>query len=60
MPGKEDGRICGLRRKTFLIVLAVLLLLVAAAIGGAVGGVPGTRNKSVRHRSFPFSTLQTC
>lgn len=32
-------RICGLSRKTFLVVLAiVLLVVVAAAVGGGVGG----------------------
>lgn len=52
MPGDIEGaqtskraanRICGLRRRTFLI-LVVIVIVVAAAVGGGVGG--GLANKS--------------
>jgi hypothetical protein len=54
MPVEGNGRVCGLPRRTFLIVLAILLLLAAAIIGGVVGGVTGRRHKSVRLSSGLF------
>lgn len=40
-------RICGLSKKTFLIVLAiVLLVVVAAAVGGGVGGALASKNSN--------------
>lgn len=42
--GKEEGRICGLRRRIFWIVLVVAIVIVLAAIGGGVGGGISARN----------------
>ncbi|KAK1759972.1 hypothetical protein QBC47DRAFT_117776 [Echria macrotheca] len=41
-PGKDQKKICGLRRRTFIIVVIIAVVVVAAAIGGGVGG---TRNR---------------
>jgi hypothetical protein len=44
---KPKGRICGLSRKNFLVVIAVVTALVAAAIiGGSVGGVLASKHNS--------------
>jgi len=41
------GRICGLRRKIFFIVLAVAFILVAGAVaGGVAGGLPAKNSSS--------------
>ena len=40
------GRICGLRRKIFFIVLAVVLVLVAGAVAGGVAGGLSAKNGS--------------
>lgn len=45
----RDGRICGLARRTFWIVLVVVaIVIVAAAVGGGVGGSMASKksNKS--------------
>ncbi|KAK8169820.1 hypothetical protein IWX90DRAFT_501845 [Phyllosticta citrichinensis] len=46
----ENGRkrtICGIRRRTFWLCLSIVLVfIVAAAVGGGVGGVLGTRKSS--------------
>ncbi|KAL3456236.1 hypothetical protein BJX64DRAFT_48207 [Aspergillus heterothallicus] len=35
---KQEKRICGLRKTTFLIVLLIALLVIGGAVGGGVGG----------------------
>lgn len=37
-PGKSRRRICGLRARTFWIVLVIVVFVVAGGIGGGVGG----------------------
>jgi hypothetical protein len=39
------GRICGLKRRTFWIVLVVAIVVVAGAVGGGVGGALAGRSK---------------
>ncbi|RSL50323.1 hypothetical protein CEP54_011977 [Fusarium duplospermum] len=40
-PATKLRRICGLKRKTFFIVAAVLIIIVGAAVGGGVGATVG-------------------
>lgn len=35
---KQQKRICGLKRTTFLILLLIALLVIGGAVGGGVGG----------------------
>ncbi|KAL2075251.1 hypothetical protein VTL71DRAFT_194 [Oculimacula yallundae] len=43
----QQKRICGLSKKTFLIVLAVILLVIlAGAVGGGVGGALASKNSN--------------
>ncbi|KAF2144501.1 uncharacterized protein K452DRAFT_284824 [Aplosporella prunicola CBS 121167] len=42
----RKAAICGLRRRTFFIVLGVVALIVVAAIGGGVGGALGNGKSS--------------
>lgn len=45
--GKPERRCCGLKRKTFLIVLSVLtVVLIAAIVGGVVGGIEAKRSSN--------------
>lgn len=45
-PSAEERKIFGLRRKTFFILLAVVLILITAvAIGGGVGGTMATQDR---------------
>jgi len=40
----KNGRICGVKRKVFWIVLAVVIgLVIGAAVGGGVGGALGSK-----------------
>ncbi|KFY61607.1 hypothetical protein V496_04957 [Pseudogymnoascus sp. VKM F-4515 (FW-2607)] len=55
----RDGRICGLARRTFWIVLVVVaIVIVAAAVGGGVGGSMAAKdsNKSENNQSSPTPT----
>ncbi|KAB2574447.1 hypothetical protein DBV05_g6866 [Lasiodiplodia theobromae] len=53
---EQDRTVCGLKRKTFWIVFAVLLvIIIAAAVGGGVGGALSSKKKS----SPPSSTNST-
>ncbi|KAI1644051.1 uncharacterized protein F4817DRAFT_319204 [Daldinia loculata] len=45
-PRKEDQRICGIRRNTFFIVLAIGLFLLVVAIAAGLGVGLGTRKSS--------------
>ncbi|KAH6618418.1 hypothetical protein B0J18DRAFT_468704 [Chaetomium sp. MPI-SDFR-AT-0129] len=46
-PPEPEKRICGLRKRTFIIVAAILgVVIVAVAIGGGVGGAMSARNSS--------------
>src|SRR5579862_8635043 len=40
---KSTRKICGLKRSTFWLSLAIVLVLVAVIIGATVGGVVGSR-----------------
>lgn len=42
----DEARICGLKRKMFLILVAIVLVVLAIAIGGGVGGGLAARNKA--------------
>ncbi|KAH7333390.1 hypothetical protein BKA65DRAFT_43737 [Rhexocercosporidium sp. MPI-PUGE-AT-0058] len=37
-PLAKEGRVCGLTRKVFFVVLGVLFVIIAASVGGGVGG----------------------
>jgi hypothetical protein len=52
----ESQRICGLRRRTFWIALGVALIVVAAAVGGGVGGALALKS-SRNNASAPQSEL---
>lgn len=41
---RRDGRICGLKRRTFIIIAAIVgIIVICAAIGGGVGGYYANR-----------------
>lgn len=40
----KEQRICGLRKTTFFLALALLLVILAAGIGGGVGGTMAVNN----------------
>jgi hypothetical protein len=42
---RKEG-ICGLKRRTFFIVLIVAIVVVCGAVGGGVGGYFGTKGSS--------------
>lgn len=42
--GKEEKRVCGMRKRVFWIVVVVAVVVVLAAIGGGVGGGISARN----------------
>lgn len=57
----EERKIFGLRRKTFFILLSVILILIiAGAVGGGVGGTMATRNReqTLSPAHIPSSTPQ--
>ena len=43
---RQEGRICGFRRKWFCVLVGVIVVLVAASIGGGVGGAIAGRNQA--------------
>lgn len=44
---KEAGTICGMKRKSFIILaMVVIIVIVAGAVGGGVGGALAGKNKS--------------
>jgi hypothetical protein len=45
-PPTEKRRICGLRRATFFLTLAIICIIVAGAVGGGVGGSIAANNKA--------------
>ncbi|SPQ23500.1 47f2ebbb-d762-4aa3-a1fc-8961e4424378 [Thermothielavioides terrestris] len=46
-PGQENKRLCGLPRRVFIILAAILgVAVVAAAVGGGVGGAVAARQRS--------------
>ncbi|KAK0744557.1 hypothetical protein B0T21DRAFT_407646 [Apiosordaria backusii] len=52
---EEKKRICGLGKRTFIIVLVAVIVLIGAAVGGSVAGV-----MKARHDSSPtFTTTPT-
>ena len=51
-PTSVDRTVFGLRRKTFWLVLGIVCLLVAIAVGGGIGGALSKRN-SDRSRYLP-------
>lgn len=52
---RRDGRICGLKRRTFIIVAVVASILLAiAAIGGGVGGYFANKSSSPKYVLSPL------
>jgi len=49
-PEQPKGKIWGMKRKTFMIVLGVLIFLIIAVAAGVGGGVGGTAAKSNAHK----------
>jgi len=47
---QPKGKIWGMKRKTFMIVLGVLIFLIIAVAAGVGGGVGGTSAKSNAHK----------
>ncbi|KAF2188307.1 hypothetical protein K469DRAFT_93652 [Zopfia rhizophila CBS 207.26] len=43
---RRERRICGMKRKTFVLVLIVVILVICAAVGGGVGGYEASKKKS--------------
>lgn len=46
MDDRKESKILGMKRRTFWIAVAVLLVLIAAAVGGAIGGTRRSKNDS--------------
>ena len=44
-PSTSKGRIWGMERKTFMVVLVVFVILIIAVAAGVGWGVAGTKNK---------------
>ncbi|KAK4245109.1 hypothetical protein C7999DRAFT_16653 [Corynascus novoguineensis] len=57
---EREKRICGLRRRVFGIVVLVLgIIILAAAIGGGVGGAMASRNRSESDSSTSGTPTQS-
>lgn len=57
---EQERTVCGLRRKTFWILFAVLLvIIIGAAVGGGVGGALSSKKKSSPPSSSSNSTTTT-
>lgn len=57
---EQDRTVCGLKRKTFWILFAVLLvIIIAAAVGGGVGGALSSKKKSSPPSSSSSSSNST-
>ncbi|KAK3401456.1 hypothetical protein B0T20DRAFT_115189 [Sordaria brevicollis] len=52
-------RICGLRRPTFFLTVALLAVIVIAAVGGGVGGSLAVKNAKSSSASSPSSPAST-
>lgn len=52
-PGKEEAKVCGMRKRTFWIVLVGAIVVVLAAIGGGVGGGLSARNSGSSSSDAP-------
>ena len=44
---RQDGRVCGLRRRVFIIIMTIVaIFVICAAVGGGVGGYYANRSSS--------------
>lgn len=56
---RRDGRVCGLKRRTFIVIASVVaIIIVCAAIGGGVGGYYASKSDSYVHPISPNSPKQ--
>lgn len=52
--------VCGLRRSTFWLLVAIAVLLIGAAVGGGVGGTLASKSSSSGSNSSSSSSSSSC